>query len=159
MGTQQVLLIVLSVIIIGVAIAVGIAMFGSQSSSSNRNSLCADLENIAAQAIAFYKTSADMAGGGNGKPGFGETTAEAQRTCGRWMGFGQDGRFENYNGNYFLGWRADRDWIRIYAWGNEKGQNPTYSNWSAPPDRIGNVAGYMDVRPKFNPPFTIYIWN
>ena len=159
MGTQQVLLIVLAVIIVGVAVAVGITMFGKQSASSNREALKADLMTFAAQAIAFYKTPAGMAGGGNGNPGFGASIGEAQKTCGRWMGFGQDGRFENDNGNYFLGYLYDRDHIRIYAWGNEKGQNPSYSNWTAPPERRGNVSHGMSVFPKRNPPFTIDIWN
>ena len=159
MGTQQVLLIVLAVIIVGVAVAVGITMFGKQSASSNREALKADLMTFAAQAIAFYKTPAGMAGGGNGNPGFGASIAEAQRTVGRWIGLGQDGKFENDNGFYFLSHLFDRDWIRINAWGNEKGQDPTYSNWTAPPARRGNVNCVVFIRPKRNPPFTIDIWN
>ena len=159
MGTQQVLLIVLAVIIVGVAVAVGITMFGKQSASANREALKADLATFAAQALAFYKTPAGMAGGGNGNPGFGASIAEAQRTVGRWMGLGQDGKFENDNGFYFLGYLAGRDQINIYAWGNEKGQNPTFSHWTMPPDRRGNVMCYMLIRPKLNPPFTLGIYN
>ena len=159
MGTQQVLLIVLAVIIVGVAVGVGITMFGTQSSSSNREALKADLMNIASNAMSFYKTPAGMAGGGNGNPGFGANLAEAQRIVGRWIGFGQDGKFENDNGFYFISHYWDRDGIRINSWGNEKGQNPSYTNWTAPPDRRGNVSCYIDVLPKLNPPFTIGTWN
>ena len=159
MGTQQVLLIVLSVIIIGIAVAVGITMFSTQSASSNRNAIKADLMAFAAQAIAFYKTPAGMAGGGNGNPGFGANLAEARRTVGRWIGLDSDGKFENDNGFYFLIASWNRDHIRICAWGNEKGQNPTFSNWTAPPARRGNVACVMNVQPKLNPPFTIVNWN
>ena len=156
MGTQQVLLIVLSVIIIGVAVAVGITMFGSQSASSNREALKADMINFAAQAIAFYKTPAGMAGGGNGNPGFGANITEARRTVGRWMGLGQDGKFENDNGFYWLHHSyGDGDRINMVAWGNEKGQNPTFSNWTTPPDRIGNVYIHMFIQPKLTPQFTL----
>ncbi|MCK4359652.1 MAG: hypothetical protein KAW92_13120 [Candidatus Cloacimonetes bacterium] len=159
MGTQQVLLIVLSVIIIGVAIAVGIAMFGTQSASSNREALKSDLATFAAQALAFYKTPAGMAGGGNGNPGFGANVAEAQRTCGRWIGFDANGEFTNDNGFYSLSYLYNRDRILITGYGNEKGQDPTYSNWTTPPDRIGNVGCYMHIRPKLNPQFTLGIYN
>ena len=47
MGTQQILLIVLSVIIVGVAIAVGIQMFNSQSYSSNKTAIAADAQSFA----------------------------------------------------------------------------------------------------------------
>nr|MBC8383659.1 hypothetical protein [Candidatus Cloacimonadota bacterium] len=48
MGTQQILLIVLSVIIVGIAVAVGITMFNAQSVNSNRNACIADMNNFAA---------------------------------------------------------------------------------------------------------------
>ena len=159
MGTQQVLLIVLSVIIIGVAVAVGITMFSTQSSSSNREALKSDLATFAAQALAFYKTPAGMAGGGNGSPGFGANIGEAQRTVGRWIGLGSDGKFENDNGFYYLWHCPNRDIILISAFGNEKGQNPSYTHAACPPDRIGNVGCYMYIRPKLNPQFTLGIYN
>ena len=159
MGTQQVLLIVLAVIIVGVAVAVGITMFGSQSASANIDALKADLMSFGAQAIAFYKTPAGMAGGGNGNPGFGANVAEAQRTCGRWIGLGQDGKFENDNGFYFLHYLVNKDFIYIISWGNEKGQNPSYSNWTCPPGRIGNIYFELYIYPQQNPPFLISTYN
>ena len=159
MGTQQVLLIVLSVIIVGVAVAVGITMFGKQSASANREALRADLATFAAQAIAFYKTPAGMAGGGNGSPGFGASIAEAQRTVGRWIGLGQDGKFENDNGFYYLYHLYNKDSILMIGWGNEKGQDPTKSHWTTPPARRGNVSCYMHIWPKLNPPFRIVTYN
>ncbi|MCK4358401.1 MAG: hypothetical protein KAW92_06600 [Candidatus Cloacimonetes bacterium] len=153
MGTQQVLLIVLAVIIVGVAVGVGITMFSTQSASSNREALKADLATFAAQAIAFYKTPAGMAGGGNGNPGFGANLAEAQRTCGRWIGFGQDGTFENDNGFYSLSIFINKDHISIRGFGNEKGQNPSYTHSACPPDRQGNVFCGVGICPKLNPPF------
>jgi len=62
MGTQQILLIVLSVIIVGAAIAVGITMFNNQSYSSNKTSLAADAQSFATQVVQYYKTPASQGG-------------------------------------------------------------------------------------------------
>jgi hypothetical protein len=64
MGTQQILLIVLSVIIVGVAIAVGINMFSSQAYNSNQQAVAAELANYASLVIQYWKTPASMGGGG-----------------------------------------------------------------------------------------------
>ncbi len=65
MGTQQVLLIVLTVIIVGVAVAGGIGMFNKQLESQNRQALIADMNYLAAQAIAYYRLPKTSGGGGN----------------------------------------------------------------------------------------------
>ena len=62
MGTQQILLIVLSVIIVGAAIAVGITMFNNQSYSSNKTSIASDAQNFATQVVQYYKTPASQGG-------------------------------------------------------------------------------------------------
>jgi hypothetical protein len=64
MGTQQILLIVLSVIIVGVAIAVGITMFNNQAYNNNQQAVAAELQNYATQAIQFYKTPVSQGGAG-----------------------------------------------------------------------------------------------
>ncbi len=64
MGTQQLLLIVLSVIIVGIAIAVGISMFANQSFISNRQAIAAELTNYASLVIQFWKTPMSMGGAG-----------------------------------------------------------------------------------------------
>jgi hypothetical protein len=65
MGQQQLLLIILGVIIVGIAIGVGIAMFGSSSVSSNKDAIVNDLQNLAANAYQF-KIRPQTLGGGNG---------------------------------------------------------------------------------------------
>jgi Tfp pilus assembly protein PilE len=65
MGQQQLLLIVLSVIIVGIAIVVGINMFGASAASSNLEAVTSDLLNLAARAQQFYVKPASMGGGGN----------------------------------------------------------------------------------------------
>jgi len=64
MGTQQILLIVLSVIIVGVAIAVGISMFGNQAYNSNQSALSGELQHYAAQVVSYYKTPIAQGGCG-----------------------------------------------------------------------------------------------
>lgn len=62
MGTQQILLIVLSVIIVGAAIAVGIEMFNSQAYSSNKSAIAAEAQTYATQVVQFYKTPVSQGG-------------------------------------------------------------------------------------------------
>ena len=64
MGTQQILLIVLSVIIVGVAIAVGITMFGNQAYNSNQQAVSGELQNYASQVVQYYKTPTAQGGAG-----------------------------------------------------------------------------------------------
>jgi Tfp pilus assembly protein PilE len=65
MGQQQLLLIVLGVIIIGIAVAVGINMFSSNAVDANRDAVTADLTQLASKAQQFYKKPVTMGGGGN----------------------------------------------------------------------------------------------
>ena len=64
MGTQQILMIVLSVIVVGAAVAVGIEMFDTQSNNQARNAISLDLLQHAVQAQAWYRTPKIMGGGG-----------------------------------------------------------------------------------------------
>lgn len=70
MGQQQLLLIVLGVIIVGIAVIVGINMFTIQYSNANREAVISDLTTIAAQAQQFYKKPAALGGGSNSFVGF-----------------------------------------------------------------------------------------
>ena len=65
MGQQQLLLIVLGVIIVGIAIVVGINLFNANAVSSNRDGLTSDLQNLAAMAHQYYVKPTAMGGGGN----------------------------------------------------------------------------------------------
>ncbi|HLE33718.1 MAG TPA: hypothetical protein VJB38_14025 [Bacteroidota bacterium] len=64
MGQQQLLLIILGVIIVGIAIAVGLTMFTAQSVGSNRDALISDLTNLAADAYQHLVRPITMGGGG-----------------------------------------------------------------------------------------------
>jgi|SRR3990172_378247 len=63
MGQQQLLLIILGVIIVGIAIAVGLSLFSAQSVQSNRDAIINDLNNLAAQAYQFKVRPSSMGGG------------------------------------------------------------------------------------------------
>ena len=94
MGTQQILMIVLSVIVVGAAVAVGIQMFDTQSNNQTRNAIALDLSQHAVQAQAWYRTPIGMGGGGYQAP----TTANDVAFFVNQTASG--GIFENPNGTY-----------------------------------------------------------
>jgi hypothetical protein len=65
MGQQQLLLIILGVIIVGIAIAVGLSLFSAQSIQSNKDAIINDLNNLAAYCYQYRIRPASMGGGGN----------------------------------------------------------------------------------------------
>jgi Tfp pilus assembly protein PilE len=70
MGQQQLLLIVLGVIIVGIAVVVGINVFTASSVNANRDAVISDLTTIAAMAQQYYRKPTAMGGGGNTFTGF-----------------------------------------------------------------------------------------
>lgn len=65
MGQQQLLLIVLGVIIVGIAVVVGINLFNANAEESAKDGITSDCTNLAAMAQQFYKKPVAMGGGGN----------------------------------------------------------------------------------------------
>ena len=65
MGQQQLLLIILGVIVVGIAVAVGITMFQDNAGSSNRDAVASDLTNLASRAQQYYRRPSSVGGGGN----------------------------------------------------------------------------------------------
>lgn len=74
MGQQQLLLIILGVIIVGIAVAVGITMFQDNAVSANRDAVTNDLVQLAAKSQQFFRKPAALGGGGNS---FASLTADA----------------------------------------------------------------------------------
>ena len=64
MGQQQLLLLVLSAIIVGVSIVIGINMFSSGAVQANQDAVLQDCLMIAARAQEWYRKPIVMAGGG-----------------------------------------------------------------------------------------------
>ena len=70
MGQQQLLLIVIGVIIVGIAIVVGINLASTSAQSANRDAVIADLNNIGVFALQYFRKPISMSGGGNSFTGW-----------------------------------------------------------------------------------------
>lgn len=70
MGQQQLLLIVLGVIIVGIAVVVGINLFNANAEESAKDTVVSGATNIGAMAQQYYKKPTSMGGGGNDFTGF-----------------------------------------------------------------------------------------
>lgn len=117
MGQQQLLLIVLGVIIVGIAVVVGINVFTASSSQANRDAVIADLTTIASMAQQYYRKPTALGGGGNTFTGWtmpalsttaADNTATATKTA---------------NGGYSATVTATS--ITLVGTGNEKGNDGT----------------------------------
>lgn len=64
MGQQQLLMIVLAIIIVGIAIAISIQLFRSNAIESKRDLLIEETTSLATMAIQYYKKPQAMGGGG-----------------------------------------------------------------------------------------------
>ena len=65
MGQQQLLLVILVTIIVGIATVVAINTFGSAADSANVDAVRQDLASMAASAQGYYMKPGAMGGGGN----------------------------------------------------------------------------------------------
>lgn len=70
MGQQQLLLIALAMLIVGLAVVVGINQFSTGSSSSNRDSVVSDMVNLGSMAQQYYRKAGAIGGGGNSFTGW-----------------------------------------------------------------------------------------
>ncbi len=77
MGQQQLLLIVLGVIVVGIAVVVGINLFNVNAEEANKDGIVSDCTNLGAMAQQFYKKPTSMGGGGNTFTGWNDTWVEA----------------------------------------------------------------------------------
>ncbi len=66
MGQQQLMLIALGVILVGIAVAIGINLFSESVTDTNRHELVSALTTLSAMAQEYYKKPT-MLGGGNKK--------------------------------------------------------------------------------------------
>lgn len=108
MGQQQLLLIVLGVIIVGIAVVVGINVFTASSTQANRDAVIADMTNLASLAQQYYRKPPQLGGGGNSFIGW--TVPSQLVTTG--------------NGTYAAPTVAAQQ-VTIVGTGNEKGNNGT----------------------------------
>jgi hypothetical protein len=65
MGTQQLLLIIVGVVLIGIMVMIGVFMFRDQAAATNRDALSNDLVHFASGAQKYYRRPPMMGGGGS----------------------------------------------------------------------------------------------
>ena len=70
MGQQQLLLVILAIIIVGVAVALSISLFRQNAIDSKRDLLLNECINLANMAQSYYKKPAMLGGGGNSFEGW-----------------------------------------------------------------------------------------
>ncbi|MEK6570322.1 MAG: hypothetical protein AABZ61_03065 [Bacteroidota bacterium] len=92
MGQQQLLLIILGVIIVGIAVVIGITMFKDNAISANRDSVTNDLVNLGARAHQFYRRPVALGGGGSSFAGLTMDKLARPATGNQWVN--EDGTFE-----------------------------------------------------------------
>ncbi len=64
MGQQQLLLVVLSAIIVGIAVVIGIQMFEESAVTANQDAVMQDVLHVATRAREWYRKPTVMGGGG-----------------------------------------------------------------------------------------------
>jgi hypothetical protein len=64
MGQQQILLIVLAAVIVGIAVVVGMQMMGESAIDANKRACTQDLLSLAAKAQQWWRTPTSLGGGG-----------------------------------------------------------------------------------------------
>ncbi len=80
MGQQQLLLIVLGVIIVGIAVVVGINLFNANAEESAKDTLVSEGTNLGAMAQQYFKKPVALGGGGNTFAGFTIVQLQVTRT-------------------------------------------------------------------------------
>jgi hypothetical protein len=117
MGQQQLLLIILGVIVVGIAVAVGITMFTDSAVSANRDAVTNDLVNLAARAQQYYRRPTALGGGGGSFTGLTANTAGLQKLT---------NRASNANGAYTIKTAGDDTKVVLQGVGTElaDGTNP-----------------------------------
>jgi type II secretory pathway pseudopilin PulG len=120
MGQQQLLLLVVTTVIVGLAIMIGVEVFGSSMAKANEDSVRKDIIEISSRLQQYYRTPEALGGGGyNFKSSLTFTN----------IGYYDDGvsgaSFENANGTYTLS--VSGGVVTITGAGNEAGVTLTYT--------------------------------
>jgi len=102
LGQQQLLLILLGIVVIAIAVAMGISLFRAHAISSKRDILTNETIDMAAQAIGYYKRAREFGGGGKSFIGW-QIPPQLQNTV---------------NGSYVID-AINKDEVMIIATGTE----------------------------------------
>lgn len=107
MGQQQLLLIALGVIVVGIAVYLGFSMSDSYATTSNRDMLISDMVNLSNMARAYYRKPTLLGGGGNS-----------------FVGWQMPDYYRRYeNGTMRFTYQANRNRVRLIGRGTEIGND------------------------------------
>ena len=112
MGTQQILLIVMGTIAVGIAIFAGINLYTEYVRDQNRQQVNTTLYQLANMAIAHYKKPTEMGGGGGSYSGFSIPRNLRRNEIGRFSANVRRNRV-NFNGRGVEKGRNGRTVIRL----------------------------------------------
>jgi len=115
MGQQQLLLIILGVIVVGIAVAVGITMFTDNAVSANKDAVTNDLVNLASRAQQFYRRPTAL-GGGQGSFILLDASSLSKLTS----------KPTNSNGTYSILTAGTATSVVLHGQGTEKGTDGNY---------------------------------
>lgn len=116
MGQQQLLLIILGVIVVGIAVAVGVTMFNDSAVSANRDAVTNDLINFASRAQQYYRRPKALGGGGGSFVGITDMRQLTKTNA---------ASYSNGNGTYTIDGAASATTIKIKGVGTETGNDGT----------------------------------
>lgn len=107
MGSQQLLLIILGMIVVGIMVIVGISLFNDHASATNRDAVANDLVHASSMAQMYRKKPTMQGGGGGSFVGFDLRTAIKS--------------MRNNNGSYAVTGTVTDSLIIIEGTGNQPG--------------------------------------
>jgi len=142
MGTSQILMLVLSVILIGVSIVVGISMFGNQAKLQHRRAMIDRINQLVNGALLYRKTPVSMGGGGQSYVGYTPSGAVPSSHVGGSSAGGL--KLEEEEVNYFVEWYFN-DRLKIIASSKVYGEGNSWNNtYNARITAVFNSEGKVD---------------
>jgi hypothetical protein len=111
MGQQQLLLIILGTIVVGIAVVIGITVFQDNAISANRDAVTNDLVALGARAQQYYRRPIPVGGGGTSFEGL---------TMAKLVGPAQGDEWVNPNGRYTIEGTPTKEEVMMKGIGFEK---------------------------------------
>lgn len=143
MGLSQILLIVLSVIIVGISISVGIVLFQQQNVALHRQMMIVRINELVALGLAHYHTPASLGGGEGSFEGFAPAGWEESNQPSSNSG----GVLLSENeANYFIEWYFN-DRLKIIASSKIFGEGNYWKNsYNARVEAVFDNQGNVDAK-------------
>ena len=119
MGQQQLLLIIVGLIVVAIAVAIGITMFSDNAVSANRDAVMNDLVLLASHAQEYSRRPTTMGGGGNSFLALDATNGMKLLTK------TSTSLMVNANGTYTISTAGTTSTVELTGVGTENGNDPT----------------------------------